>query len=274
MNSKQTDKGKISNNNYRCVDFLDKKICVNSMSISPFKESHEYYTMLSESIDNVHLKVDKNCVVQSVDCFSTNLKNVTKFIGIFLLATIFTNLLHELFHFLILSFAGENVTGLSFDVVGGVTYLESWDINNHSMWVWFFAIMGPLLFVNTFFVLFSIVFYDYEGKLDRPYREFATIKEEKNEVFVKSIGYVSSLLILTNTLFSPITSFVYNKMGTNSVTDLQVAWKVSFAMDNTIHFLGGTFVEGAIFRVIILVVAGLESSLALYYIFVYGRKNI
>lgn len=252
-----------------CDVFRDINLCMNPQSPKPHIEAKHAGAYLLQSTRGMRMKSESLCHTKGMSCFTNNIRSASSFIGIFLIATFITNALHELFHFLMVFFGGVPTTGFTFSILGGSTNLTAADVTDYSMLFWYFAIMGPLLVVNMGSILFIIFMYRPQYITDHSYVN-ATTSARASEMFAKSVGYVSAIIILTNTVLSPLFYYLADYFGIAMASDLMVMWTMSyhFPVDPAHVFSGGTLL-----RISVIVTTGLEVFVALYYILVYGKRS-
>lgn len=265
MNSKSSP---LPEEDYRCTDFEGVNICINTNAPSPFKETRDVYIMKENLMEDHHLYPDNMCHNDGVECFVQSIRGASKIVFLFLIATIVSYSLHEVFHFTAFVIGGETPSGFVFSITGGTTYLNNIDVLQHSIWWWFICVMGPLIFTNALIIILVSLLYPSDKPYDKVY--YGVSKQTRYlEVFLKSMGYVSAVTILSNTVLSPLFEYVYAFFGTNARSDLTMIWRISY------YYPSDTiFAEGSLLRFVIVLTVGILCFVSLYYFYGYSKHGL
>lgn len=218
---------------YKCDVIEGVRICIDRNSGNAFKQANAYYTILSEHVP-FQLDYANKCYRQGIACYSLNLRNAAMYISIFLLAALLINFLHELVHFMVFYVSGENVTSFSFTFNGGITNVTFPPVESHSILWWYAAIMGPLLFVN-FTLIVCVYLYYANTPVMSNYRNITINATKFKEIFIKSVGYLSCIIIIMNTIFSPLFDIFYDALGVKNKSDFMTAWNLSLRMSQNTY---------------------------------------
>lgn len=205
------------------------RVCVDRNHKNPFVQAKEIDTIIKEN-GKFRLDFNDKCKFQGIQCLSQNLKVVFLYFAVYLFTSFLVNSLHEAFHFSVFYLSGEDVSGFSFGFNLGYTEVKQMPpVSSHGLLWWYFAIMGPLFFVNFLSVFFVYLLYRPDGYI-RYFRVRNDLVGRLGEVFVKSIAYISTLSILMNTIFTPVLGLFSMGTGREIKSDLQWAWDVSLSM--------------------------------------------
>lgn len=207
------------------------KICVDKYHDDPFLQASRIKTILQGDND-YELEFVQSCKGQSITCFSTNLRLLSVYFFIYLLAAILINLLHELFHFGVFYFSGETVYGIEFGFNMGKTVIgEMPPVNSRSLWWWYLAIMGPLLFVNSLSIVVAYILYNPQYG-QRIYRIKNPYSSRYFEIFLRAVAYLSSISIIGNTIMSPLLRYIFSQNYIDMQSDFTWAWSISLEMSD------------------------------------------
>ena len=263
---------KPSTPDFHCFEYEGDFYCPDARSPSPFNETQKIYQAMNQNQKEV-LSLDSYNQKNNLECFSLNISSAWVFTIFFLLATILINAFHELGHFLVLLFSDEVATGFMFNISGGVTNLPTIPIENHSCWWWLLLLLVPLLIINTGSILVITAIYSLDRSSLLLFERIPS-QTSKFTIFLKSIGYVSSITILMNTLFAPITEYMYMWFGFEVQSDFLLLWKLSWTMpEHIIVDFGSWFItDVAIMQVSVLVIVAWMSYIAFRYLLGVGKR--
>jgi len=251
------------NSEIRCNIENGIRTCVNITSGNPFEEVKRYYTIKNENTKDMELKIFTSCPVQGLSCFSTNIKNSSKFAFIFFLALLFVSFIHELVHTISCYFSGVYIEGFLINIQGGITLINIENINTINHINLYFITIGPLLLVNLMFIAINFILYPPNKRIDTYINQKNILSGRIFENFIKACGYLSAITILTNTIFFPIVSAIGDLIGIAFNSDLMIAWDFSQEIEHPLNF-----------RLLIIISVVIETAMAIMYILLYGKKQV
>lgn len=258
------------NSMYSCESYNDIEVCLSVADDHPFNQTHNFFNVLNEHTDAMQFKPIVECELRGKKCVRENMSYALRVFTIFLFSVLIVSFLHEFFHQFMLIVVNEQLSSFFIGLEGGYTSINTLpDVTKHSWVWWYFLFMGPLLVVNLGSIIFVRHFYAPLTQYDRLYRDINQLKNHNIPIFFRSIGYVSAIAILMNTIFYPLFFYLYNYYSIPFESDLVALWDTSNIMVDA-----NMLTEALCLRFFGIATMLLCTIVAGFYVFEYGRRAV
>lgn len=246
--------------------------CINPYSSTPSQDVKKYSEINQQLFKGkYHVNVDMK--MSGAVCFDSGIRSASLFLFLFILATLFLNMFHEIIKVFYLLSYDIVPSSTWFSISGGLTSVNRVALEEKGVFVLLFYQLLPLIF-NGFLICLLILCFKTEH-IETP--KFHKLKHNVNhlEIFIKALGYVAALNILMSILFSFFFLGLYEYVGLEYTSLYQDIWQYcwNISPSETININNMTFNLQSLVFWILFISSSLLITLAFYFIFAFGKKT-